>query len=144
MCSQLERRESTWDISASYSWGLSFKSRPKYQIFWPHPPRYLLKLIATIFSYTFSNSLLNMSTLHESLPPPWLNSPRLATASSLSRFHFQIQDTPQSVALPWMSDQPDAETSTWQHTTLTTDRLPCPRRDSNPQFQQTSCSRPTH
>jgi hypothetical protein len=27
--------------------------------------------------------------------------------------------------LLWTSDQPDAETSTWQHTTLTTDRHPC-------------------
>ena len=29
-------------------------------------------------------------------------------------------DTPQSVRLPWTSEQPVAETSTWQHTTLTT------------------------
>jgi hypothetical protein len=35
-----------------------------------------------------------------------------------SRSH---SDTPQSVGLLWTSDQPDAETSTWQHTTLTTD-----------------------
>ena len=28
-------------------------------------------------------------------------------------------DTPQSVRLLWMSDQPDAETSTWQQATLT-------------------------
>jgi len=28
-------------------------------------------------------------------------------------------DKPHSVGLLWMSDQPDAETSTWQHTTLT-------------------------
>jgi hypothetical protein len=28
-------------------------------------------------------------------------------------------DTPHSVGLHWTSDQPDAETSTWQHTTLT-------------------------
>jgi len=27
-----------------------------------------------------------------------------------------------------MSDQPDVETSTWQHTTRTTDRHPCPGR----------------
>jgi len=32
-----------------------------------------------------------------------------------------------------MSDQLVAETSTWQHTTLTTDKHPCPRWDSNPQ-----------
>ena len=30
-------------------------------------------------------------------------------------------DTPHSVGLLWTSDQPDTETSTWQHTTLTTD-----------------------
>ena len=34
-----------------------------------------------------------------------------------------------------MSYQPIAETSTWQNTTLTTDRHPCPRWDSNPQSQ---------
>jgi hypothetical protein len=28
-------------------------------------------------------------------------------------------DTPNSVGLLWTSDQPDAETSTWQHMTLT-------------------------
>jgi hypothetical protein len=34
-------------------------------------------------------------------------------------------DTPHSVGLFWTSDQPDAETSTWQHTTLTRDIHPC-------------------
>jgi len=34
--------------------------------------------------------------------------------------------TPHSVRLLWTSDQPDANTSSWQHTTLTTDRHPCP------------------
>ena len=45
-------------------------------------------------------------------------------------------DPPNSVALPWMRDQPHAETSTWQHTTLTRETRPCPRRDLNPQSQQ--------
>jgi hypothetical protein len=39
-------------------------------------------------------------------------------------------DTPQSVGLLWTSDQPDAETSTWQNTTLTTDM-------SSPGFEPT-------
>jgi len=52
-------------------------------------------------------------------------------------------DSPHSVGLLCRSDQPDAETSTWQHTTLTRDNLSCPRRDSNAQSQQTSCRRPT-
>ena len=43
----------------------------------------------------------------------------------------------------WTSDQLVAETSTWQHTTLTTDRHPYRRRDSNPQLQQASGCRPT-
>jgi hypothetical protein len=38
-----------------------------------------------------------------------------------SRSH---SDTQHTVGLLWTSDQPDAGTSTWQHTTLTTDRHP--------------------
>jgi hypothetical protein len=38
-----------------------------------------------------------------------------------SRLH---SDTPHSVGLLWTSDQPDAETPTSPHTTLTTDRHP--------------------
>jgi len=41
-----------------------------------------------------------------------------------------------------MSDQPEAETSTREHTTLTRDRHPCPRRDSNTESQQASARRP--
>jgi len=41
-------------------------------------------------------------------------------------------DTPHSVGLFRTSDQLVAETSTWQHTTRTKDRLPWTRRDSNP------------
>jgi hypothetical protein len=37
-----------------------------------------------------------------------------------------IWDTPQSVGLLWTRDQLVAETSTWQHTTLTRDKHPCP------------------
>ena len=50
--------------------------------------------------------------------------------------------TPHSVGLLWTSDQPDAQTSTSQHTTLTTN-IHGPRRDSNPQSQQASDRRPT-
>jgi len=57
-----------------------------------------------------------------------------------SRSH---SDIPHLVGLLWTSDQPDAETSTWQHTTLTRDRYQCPWRDSNPQFEEASDRRPT-
>jgi len=52
-------------------------------------------------------------------------------------------DRPQSVWLLWKSDQPDAETSTWQHTPFTRDKHPCRQRDSKPQSQQGSGHRTT-
>jgi hypothetical protein len=52
-------------------------------------------------------------------------------------------DTPQSIGLPSTSDQPDAETSTRQQITLTSDSYPWPRRYSNPQSQQASGRKPT-
>jgi hypothetical protein len=58
-----------------------------------------------------------------------------------SRLHTATQHSP--VVLLWTSDQPVAETSIWQHTTLTRDRHPCPRWDSKPQSQQASGRRPT-
>ena len=57
--------------------------------------------------------------------------------------HTQWKHLTHSARLLWMSDQPVAETSTWQHTTFTRDKHPCPRRDSNPQSQQASGRRPT-
>jgi len=52
-------------------------------------------------------------------------------------------DTPHSAGLLWTSDQVVAETSSWQHTTLTRDRHPCRLLDSNPQTQQAGGRRPT-
>jgi hypothetical protein len=60
--------------------------------------------------------------------------------SEVSRSHT---DTPHSVVFLWGRDRPVAETSTGQHTTLTRDKHPCPRRNSNPQSQQASGCRPT-
>jgi hypothetical protein len=58
----------------------------------------------------------------------WLDSPIWAWASSFRRGFMitHIWDTPQSVGLLWTRDQFVTETSTWQHTTLTRDRHPCP------------------
>ena len=53
----------------------------------------------------------------------------------VSRSH---SDTPRSVGLLRTSDRPIAETSISKHTTLTKDRHPCPRLDSNPLSQQAS------
>ena len=47
---------------------------------------------------------------------------RSARVSSLSRIHNHTQTvTLHAVGLLWKSDQPDAQTSTWQHTALKTD-----------------------
>jgi hypothetical protein len=51
------------------------------------------------------------------------------------RLHDHTLDTPHSVGFLWTTDQPVAETSTWQHTTLTRYRHPYPRWDTNPQSQ---------
>jgi len=50
-------------------------------------------------------------------------------------------DTPQSVGLLWTSDQPDADSPIWQHTTITRDTPPFHQRDSNPKSQLTNGSR---
>jgi len=50
-------------------------------------------------------------------------------------------DKPQSIGLLWTSDQLVAETSTWQHTTFTTDRHSCPQWNSNPSHTTTHHSR---
>jgi len=52
-------------------------------------------------------------------------------------------DTPYSVGLLCTNDHSDAETSTWQHATLTTNKHPCSRRDSKPHSQQEIDCRPT-
>jgi hypothetical protein len=47
-------------------------------------------------------------------------------------FTITFRHTTHSVGVLWRSDQPDAETSTWQHTTLTRGRHPCPRAGFEP------------
>ena len=48
--------------------------------------------------------------------------PDFGSRPPLTGLHDHTLDTPHSVGLLWTSDQPGAGTSTWQHTTLTTDR----------------------
>jgi len=61
-------------------------------------------------------------------------------ASSLKFLDHTHLETPHSVGLLSMSDQPDSEISTWKHTALTRERHACIWRDSNP---QASGRRPT-
>ena len=58
-------------------------------------------------------------------------------------FLITQKDALQSVGFLWTSDQLVAETSTWQHTTLTIEKHPCPWWDSNTRSQQASGRRPT-
>jgi len=51
-------------------------------------------------------------------PPP----PNVLGPSHYLGFTITLNGTPQSVGLLWTSDKPVAETSTWQHKTLITDR----------------------
>jgi len=55
-----------------------------------------------------------------------------------SRTH---SETSHSVGLLWTSDRPDVESSTWRHTTLTTDRHPYHRPSQRAAAYQ--CLRPT-
>ena len=73
----------------------------------------------------------------------WRDSPPVGHGLLIHEVPISHNDAPQSVGLLWTSDQTVAETSTWPHTTLTTDRHPCLRRYSNPQCQQASGRRPT-
>ena len=47
---------------------------------------------------------------------PWHNSPPVGQDPLIIEASRSHSDTPPSVALLWMSDRPDAETSTWRHT----------------------------
>jgi hypothetical protein len=66
---------------------------------------------------------------------PMAQQPLLGLGLFITEASRSHSDTPHSVGLLWASDQRGTETSTWQHTTLTRDRHPCPCRDSNPQSQ---------
>jgi len=65
----------------------------------------------------------NNISIHDATGPSWPGS---------SRSH---SGTPHSVGLLWTTDHSDAETSTWQHTTLTRDSHRRLRRDSSSRSQ---------
>ena len=94
------------------------------------------------FVYIQSLIILNIYFFLLALQPPLgvvFYSP-LVGFSLLAYEVFLIthNDAQHSVGLLWTNDQSVAETSTWQHTTLTTDKYPCPGWDSNSQSQQAS------
>ena len=67
-------------------------------------------------------------------PPPFLVAQQ--PYSDLSRLVAEVSrshtETPHPVGLLWTRDRPVVETSTWQHTTFTADRPPCPPAGCEP------------
>jgi len=74
----------------------------------------------------------------------WRCGPMRAMTSSFLRSLDHTQRRITVGTTLWTSDQLVAETSTWQHTTLTTDKHSCPQWNSNPRSQLASGRRPTH
>jgi hypothetical protein len=80
--------------------------------------------------------LLNVSYhIKNAIFLPWRNGPPVGQGVLIVEDSWSHSDTTHSVGLLWTSNQTDAGTSTWQHTTLTTDTHPCSRWDSNPRSQ---------
>ena len=90
----------------------------------------LLGLAILIHEY-FLDQYLSLASrkfyfIYSPLPSPLMaQQPLLGQDLLIVEVSRSHSDTPQSVGLLWTSDQSDAETSTWQHTTLTRNRHPC-------------------
>jgi hypothetical protein len=97
------------------------------------------KHVAELWKCGFGRSIISVSNVYMKSnlfflwrfdPIPRHGLPLRGFAITLRHTHTHTQHThTQSVWHLCASDQPDAETSTWQHTSLPRDRYPCPRRD---------------
>jgi len=135
------RRHVVWHVdTAQEDKRVSFTFGVKGTSFYPEKRGYR-------FSRNAANNLQNHTTSHTHWGPKLIHCLFLArqTQSTRASRGFQIthNDALHSVGLLWKSDQLFTETSTWQHTTLTTDKHPYLLWDSNPQTQQASGRRPT-
>jgi hypothetical protein len=95
--------------------------------------KYLFLMIFIYFLFRTTSFCFVIGATAPSWPVP----------THLRSFYIIHNDAQRSVGLLWTSDQLVAETPTCQHTTITTDKHPWPRWDSNPWSQQTSSRRPT-
>jgi hypothetical protein len=104
-----------------------------------HPTNPVL-LTFNILAFVYENPVLptrNYVSAKRFIPSLFLaRRPPVGQGLLIHKVPGSHTDAPQSVGLLWMSDQLVAVTSTWQHTTVTTDRQTCPRWDSNPQSQR--------
>jgi len=134
----------SYTVSIPYIKSVSSHTRDAYD-------KYLNKLGEEIWladSSSFSPSCVIIpKTVKQNYirPPPRAMAQQLLLGQGILNIEAprSHSDTPHSVGLLWTSDQSVAETSTWQHTTLTPDKYSRPRWDSNPQSQQASGRTPT-
>ena len=97
----------------------------KWSLYVPHSGHYMYPTMVTICGFcNREGECLLCGT--EPLGHGLLN-------AKASRLHPDTHTHTHSVGLLWTRDQHNTDTSTCKHTTLTTDRHPCPWRDSNPQ-----------
>jgi hypothetical protein len=93
-------------------------------------------LLCCVEKYNVGNiSLMDTNTISFHLNSSFSDAPSPSgPGPPLSRdFYITLNDALRSVRLFWTNDQLVAETYTRQHTTLTRDKHPCPRWDSNAQ-----------
>jgi len=103
---------------------------------------YIQELFAIAFSKRGITREFQISTMGHLISCFMAPEPLVGQALLIIEASRSHSDTPHSIGLLWMSDQPEAETCTWQNTALTRDRSPCPRLESNPQSQQANSGRP--
>jgi len=94
-----------------------------------HPVSNILYCTSWKEIISFSTVYLNLWYLELSrILLPMAHQPLLDQSLVIIEVSRSHSDTPQSVGLLWTRERPVAQTSTRQHTTLTTDRHPCLRR----------------
>jgi len=124
----------SWNLGAWISWNSQGLSRPVQR---------LLYLYLQFYDFR-SPHMLNWEDIRMLIILPLMShQPLVGQGLLIIESSWSYSGTPQAVGFLWTSDQPHAETSSWQHTTFTRDRHPWPRQDLNPQSQQTRVRRPT-
>ena len=124
-------RAPSWDEDKGLGWGMK-SSDDIWTELWIKQ----IELIVHILVHKITNEWNQFS--FSSIDSPPVDQGLLSIEASRSH-----SGTSHSVGLLCSCDQPDAEASTWHHTTPTRDRHLYSRRDSSPQSQQASGRRPT-
>ena len=120
-----EKHMKRWAPPAPYSFSLKYdliiSASVPYSLFYKTEFRVLCKIYQrekkkASVSTTFFHSYKNPIAINCYTTSTWHSQPLRVWASSFLRYIITHKDTPQSVGLLSTSDQPVAETSTWQHT----------------------------